>query len=282
MPAVLTSHAYGKSRVRLTRVTRLPGRHEVRELTVDVRLEGDFVASYTLGDNSKVIATDTMKNVVYALAQGRPAEAIEDFAGVVAGHFVETHEHVESATVAVAERPWRRISIDGVESPHAFLGGEGESRTARIRRDRAGWRIEAGIEGIQVLRTAGSGFVGFLRDGYTTLPEVTDRIFATEVQARWLYTPAARAEWDEAHRRIRAALLATFSEHQSLSVQQTLHAMGEAALTACDEVEEITLTLPNRHRLLVDLSRFGRENTNEIFVATDEPFGLITGTLRRG
>jgi urate oxidase len=282
MPAVLTSHAYGKSRVRLTRVTRRPGRHEVRELTVDVRLEGDFAASYTLGDNSKVIATDTMKNVVYALAQGRPAEAIEDFAAVVAGHFVESHEHVESAAVAVAEQPWRRIEIEGAESPHAFVGGDGEARTARVRLDRKSLRIESGLEGMQVLRTAGSGFVGFLRDGYTTLPEVTDRIFATEVQARWLYATAGQIDWDDAHGRIRTALLATFATHQSLSVQQTLHAMGEAALAACGDVEEIILTLPNKHRLLVDLSPFGRENANEVFVATDEPFGLITGTLRRG
>ena len=88
MPAALVQHSYGKSAVRLTRVLRLPDRHEVRELAVDVRLEGDFDASYTAGDNSGIIATDTMKNVVYALAHGRPAEAIEDFGSALAGHFV--------------------------------------------------------------------------------------------------------------------------------------------------------------------------------------------------
>ena len=88
MPVLLTSHSYGKSRVRVTRVTRLADRHEIRELTVDIRLEGDFDAAYTHGDNSSLIATDTMKNLVYALAQGRPAEAIEDFAAALAGHFL--------------------------------------------------------------------------------------------------------------------------------------------------------------------------------------------------
>ena len=132
-----------------------------------------------------------------------------------------------------------------------------------------------------MLKTTGSGFSGFIRDQYTTLPETQDRIFATEVQARWLYS-AARVDFDDAHRRVRTALLETFATHDSLSVQQTLHAMGAAALAACAAMEEITLTLPNMHRTLVDLERFGRENRNEIFVATDEPFGLISGTLRRG
>jgi urate oxidase len=283
MPPVLTSHSYGKSRVRVTRVTRLPDRHEVRELTVDVRLEGDFDASYTLGDNARVIPTDTMKNVVYALAHGRPAEAVEDFGAALAGHFLDGFAHVRSATVRLTESPWRRITVDGREHPHAFVGGGGEARTAVVTAGRAGLRFEAGLDGLHVLKTTGSGFSGFLRDRYTTLPETADRIFATEVQARWLYDAApTQIDWDDAHRRVRLALLETFAVHDSLSVQQTLHAMGAAALAACADVEEITLAMPNKHRLLVDLERFGKENLNEVFVATDEPFGLITGTLRRG
>jgi urate oxidase len=281
MPAILTSHSYGKSRVRLTRVTRLSDRHEVRELTADVRLEGDFADSYTLGDNRRIIATDTMKNVIYALAQGRPAEAIEDFAAALAGHFVESHDHVEAATVRLEEHSWRRIEVGAVESPHAFVGAGSEVRTTSVRRNRQGARVESGLDNLQVLKTTGSGFAGFVRDAYTTLPETTDRIFATDVRASWLYELGSKVDWDEAHRGIRTSLLECFAVHESLSVQQTLHAMGVAALEACGALEEITLTMPNKHRILVDLQRFGRENVNEIFVATDEPFGLITGTLRR-
>ena len=283
MPAVLTQHSYGKSRVRLTRVTRLPDRHEIRELTVDIRLEGDFDASYLVGDNSRIIATDTMKNVVYSLAQGRPAEAIEDFGTALAGHFVESFPHVRSATIGLAEHPWQRIAVDGLDHPHAFVGGRGERRTATISITRGleGLKVESGLDGLLVLKTARSGFSGFIRDRHTTLPETTDRIFATEVRSRWTYAPGAVVSWDEAHAGVRQALLETFAVHDSLSVQQTLHAMGEAALDACGEIEEITLTLPNQHRILFDLERFGRSNVNEVFVATDEPFGLITGTLRQ-
>jgi urate oxidase len=171
--------------------------------------------------------------------------------------------------------------VEGHKHPHAFVRGGGETRTATVTRRAAETRVEAGLSGLQVLKTTGSGFSGFVRDRYTTLAETTDRIFATEVQANWLYQNGARVAWDETHARVRTSLLETFANHNSLSVQQTLYAMGEAALRACAEIEEITLTLPNKHRILVDLERFGQSNANEVFVATDEPFGLICGTLRR-
>jgi urate oxidase len=281
MPAILTHNSYGKSQVRLTRVIRQGDHHEIREVTVEIRLEGDFDASYARGDNSRIIATDTMKNLVYALAHGRPAEAIEEFGGVLAGHFLDEFAHVRSARVQIAEHPWRRIRIEGREHPHAFVGGGPETRVAAITRDRLGTKVEAGIEGVQVLKTAGSGFSGFIRDRYTTLPETTERIFATEVQANWLYVEGS-IDWDQAHDQVRTALLETFATHDSLSVQQTLHAMGTAALEVCPAIEEITLVLPNKHRILVDLARFGQANQNEIFITSDEPFGLISGTLRRG
>ena len=100
------------------------------------------------------------------------------------------------------------------------------------------------------------------------------------LKAQWLYANAG-VDWNEAHLKIRRALLETFAEHQSLSVQQTLHAMGAAALDASPQIERITLTMPNKHRILVDLEPFGLENANEVFVATDEPHGTITGTLQR-
>jgi urate oxidase len=281
MPAVLIQDAYGKSRVRLTRVIRGADRHEVREWAVDVRLEGDFAASYTGGDNAGLIATDTMRNLVYALAQGRPSEAPEAFAEALSGHFLGEFAHVESAAVRIEEAPWRRVAIDGREHPHAFVSAGGEVRVARVSRGRAGMRVEAGLEGLQVLKTAGSAFSGFLRDRYTTLPETTDRILATEVRATWRYAEGASVAWDRAHEEVRRAMIETFADHASLSVQQTLFAMGEAALAACGAIEEIALTLPNKHRILFDLGRFGLPNENEVFVATDEPYGLISGTIAR-
>jgi urate oxidase len=280
VPAVLTQHSYGKSRIRLTKVKRLAGRHEVRELTLAIELEGDFALSFTSGDNRLVIPTDTMKNVAYALAREHPLESIEDFGAAVANHFLDNHPHVTQATVRIAENLMERVQLDGREHPHSFCGKSREARTSTVRRFRAGTCFESGLEELFLLKSTDSSFAGFLRDRYTTLRDAADRILATILKAEWLYA-ANLVDWNLAHARIRQALVETFATHQSLSVQQTLHTMGAAALEACAEIERITLVMPNQHRIPVDLSPFGLENANEVFLATDEPHGTITGTLPR-
>lgn len=281
MSIVLTHHAYGKSHIRLTRVTRHAERHDLKELSVAVRLEGDFAASYLTGDNRAIVATDSMKNIVYVLARKQGIGAIESFGETVARHFVHTYAQVRAATIDLVEHSWRRMIVDGRDHPHAFMSGPSEKRTAVVTLTRQGVRVESGLDELSLLKTTDSAFAGFLRDAYTTLRETDDRILATVLTARWLWgtTPA---DWDRAYQEVRLALVETFARHRSLSVQQTLHAMGTAALERCSEIEQITLTMPNKHHLLVNLEPFGLDNPNEVFVATDEPYGIITGTLSRG
>jgi urate oxidase len=76
-------------------------------------------------------------------------------------------------------------------------------------------------------------------------------------------------------------MLKTFADKHSLSLQQTLYAMGEAVLNARPEVAEVRLSMPNKHHFLVDLSAFGLENDNEVFYAADRPYGLIEGSILR-
>jgi urate oxidase len=281
MSATLIHNSYGKSRVRLTRVARHGDHHDLKELCIDVQLEGEFSAAYLHGDNSQVVATDTMKNIVYVCAKPHALAGMESFGEALADHFLRHYPHVTTATIDLVEQPWQRIVVGGREHSHAFQGTGPEKRTSNVILTRGQrLRIESGIDDLLLLKTTDSSFTGFLRDAFTTLPETTDRIFATALSVRWLFG-AARADFELCHRQIRTALLETFAGHKSLSVQQTLHAMGLAALAACPQIEEIHLRMPNRHRLLVNLQPFGLENNNEIFVATDEPFGLITGTLRR-
>ena len=272
MAAVLTQNAYGKSKVRLTRVTRHADRHDLKELSVAIQLEGDFARSYLDGDNSKVVATDSMKNTVYVLAKTLGVADVESFGLALARHFLQEYPQVTRAAIELDEQLWQRIH------PNAFVGGGGETRTCLVTGTRNGCRVESGLAGWLVLKTADSGFAGFVRDRYTTLPETTDRLFATMVTAAWLYTSAS-ADWDASHRLIRGTLLDVFATHKSLGVQQTLYAMGEAALEACPHIEQIRLEMPNKHRILVNLQPFGLDNKNEVFVATDEPFGLISGTV---
>ncbi|HLJ92206.1 MAG TPA: urate oxidase [Gemmataceae bacterium] len=273
--------SYGKSRVRLTKVTRHAGLHEIRELSIAVQLEGAFAASYTLGDNRQIITTDTMKNTVYALARNHPITAVEDFGLALAGHFMENFDHVSASTIRLNEQSWQRMVVDGTEHPHAFVGGGSEERTSVIKRTQQGSRVESGVRGLRILKTANSGFKGFLRDRYTTLPATDDRIFATLLTARWRYGEGS-VDWNHCHQLIRRTLLETFAKHKSLSVQQTLYAMATAALDSCTSIQQIRLAMPNLHHLLVDLGSFGLDNPNVVFVPTAEPYGLIMATVRRG
>jgi urate oxidase len=131
-----------------------------------------------------------------------------------------------------------------------------------------------------ILKTAGSEFVGFIKDPLTTLPESTDRLFGTAVKARWNYLSTA-APFALLRAKIRETLLEVFAAHKSKSVQHTLYAMGERVLADVREIADIELTMPNKHCLLVDLSRFGQDNPNEIFVPIDEPHGYIEAHIRR-
>lgn len=279
MAVALTENAYGKQAIRLVTVRRRPDRHELQDVTVAIRFEGDFTAAYTDGDNQGVLPTDTMKNTVYALAAQHPFDDIEDFGLALTDHFLPNNPRAARVHVDLTEHLWEPIEVGGAAHPHAFRQAGSERRIAEVTRDRQGARVLAGIEDLVVMKTAKSGFEGFPRDRYTTLKETSDRILATAVRATWRYSRPYVAFGDLWHQ-VRRVLLETFAEHDSRSVQQTLYAMGEAVLETVD-VEEIHLTMPNKHHIPVDLTPFGLENRNEIFVATLEPYGLIEGTVRR-
>src|SRR5579871_5166196 len=269
---MLTANRYGKSRIRLVKVDRTREAHELIDLTIDVQLEGAFDRVYTHGDNAACLPTDTMKNTVYALARTHRIDHVELFLMQIADHFLG-QRGVSRVRVAAQEQPWHRLSA------HAFEHANAERWTAAVTRSVDAIEIVSGLENLVLLKTTDSAFSGFPRDQFTTLAETRDRILATAVSARWRY---GAAESDFAARaRIRSALAETFAAHRSESVQHTLDAMGRAALAAAADVAEITLTLPNRHHVLVDLAPFGLDNPNEVFVATDQPYGLIEGTLRR-
>jgi urate oxidase len=269
---MLTWNRYGKSRIRLVKVDRAREPHHLVDLTIDVQLEGAFERVYTDGDNAACLPTDTMKNTVYALARQQPIQHVEPFLVRLADHFA-AKPGVSRARISAVDQPWARLSA------HAFVQASAEQWTAVVTRSQRGVDVASGVSNLVLLKTTDSAFSGFPRDEYTTLPATRDRILATAVTATWQY---GASTVDFAQRdRVRTALVDTFAAHNSESVQHTLDAMGRAALAAAPDVVEITLTLPNRHHLLVDLSPFGLDNPNEIFVATDQPFGLIEATIRR-
>lgn len=281
----LASNRYGKSRVRVMRVTRHLSHHDLDEWTVEVLLSGDFETAHTLGDNSQILPTDTMKNTVYFVAGRSKAESMEDYAKELVDFLLSRNPQVERVEVAIESHLWRRLTVDGQPHPTAFMHGSDERQTTCVsRRQAEAFSIVSGLDRLNILKTAQSGFIGYIKDELTTLPETTDRLFGTALKAEWPYTARAIGEgidFDKVRRHLREVMLSTFARHESLSVQQTLFAMGEAVLAHTDIIDEIHLLMPNKHNLLVDLGRFGQANPNHIFVPTDEPHGTIEATVRR-
>jgi urate oxidase len=274
----LGPNRYGKQSIRLVRVLRGPV-HRVRDLTVDVSLQGGFDAAFTAADNASVVATDTMKNTVYALAKDHLTGAIEAFASALARHFLEA-EPVARATVTIREHAWQPIEAATGPAPDAFRRTGGATRTAVASAAADGMTVDGGVEDLVVMKTGRSAFSGFPRDRYTTLPEVRDRIMATRVTASWRHAAGA-SDWDARHETLVRTLLATFADHDSESVQHSIWVIGNAMLAAEPGISEVTMRLPNLHHWLVDLAPFGGTNEGEIFVATAEPYGLIEATVRR-
>ena len=278
--AALSKTSYGKSRIRLVQVSRRDDRHELRDLTVAVAFEGDYDTSYTDGDNTHVLPTDTMKNTVYALAARHGVGEPEAFGIVLGRHFLDRNPLLARVAIDLVDHGWGRIAVGDREDGHAFVRHGPDHRTARVVTDRRGAAITAGISDLIIMKSAHSAFAGFPRDEFTTLPDTTDRLLATALTTTWTYA-GSEIEFAATFRSVRTALLEAFARHDSRSVQHTLYAMGQFVLDSIAVVSSISLEMPNRHHLPVDLARFGMQNRNEIFVATEEPHGLIKATLSR-
>ena len=280
MGLVLGPNQYGKAQSRVVRIYRDTARHEIRDVTVSTSLRGDFADAHLIGDNAKVVATDTQKNTVYAFAQQYGVGEIEEFGLRLGRHFVDDFEWVTGAKITIEEYGWDRISVDGAEHGHAFSRAGGGTRTTVVTIDGPSAWVVSGLTDLVVLKSTGSEFWGFPRDRYTSLAETNDRILATAVTARWRYA-GTDVDWAKSYADVRRILIESFAVKHSLALQQTLYYMGEQVLEAHPEVAEIRMSMPNKHHFLVDLSPFGLPNDNEVYYAADRPYGLIEGTVTR-
>lgn len=279
MAIVLGENRYGKAETRLVHVDRSGPRHRITDLNVSTALSGDLAATHLTGDNTGVLPTDTQKNTVYAFARDGVGEP-EDFALRLARHFVESQPAIHRARVAIESYRWERVGDTG----HSFARAAG-TRTVSVTVTDTGtgqdaW-VVSGVTELTVLNTTGSQFHGYVKDRYTTLPEATDRILATAVTAGWRHTACDVTDWGASWERASGHLVAAFADTPSLSLQQTLYAMGHRVLAECAELAEVRLALPNKHHFLVDLSPFELDNPDEVYFAADRPYGLIEGTVVR-
>ena len=275
----LTSNRYGKAAIRIVRVGRDTTPHRLRDITVAVALEGDFDAAHTDGDNTLVVATDTMKNTAYAFAADHLTASIEAYASALGRHFLD-FDQVDRAIVNVREHAWRPLDTGGGTAGGAFVrGGEG-TRIATVASGRDETVVEAGIEDLVVMKTSRSAFSGFPRDRFTTLADTEDRLMATRLTAIWRYG-APGVDFDTTWNAVRGTLLEVFADHDSPSVQASIWIIGKAMLERHQELEEVRMVLPNLHHWTVDLEQFGIDNDRLVYVSTTEPHGLIEATIRR-
>ena len=278
--AKLIGHRYGKAKVRVMKILREAERHTLEDVEVAVLLRGDFASSYTSGDNTKVVATDTIKNTINVLAKRHLAQEIERFGVTIGEHFLQRYPQVETVEIEITERPWKRMEIEGKPHSHSFEA-DGEARMfTRVICRRGARTIESGIRDLLILKSTGSGFENYPKDEFTTLPETADRILATSLRATWTFKDQPD-DYTQANAAILSAMRKIFATTYSPSAQTTLFQMGEAALAVCPEISKLELAMPNKHCLLINLTPFGLENKNEVFVPTDEPHGQIEATIVR-
>ncbi|MGI5531223.1 factor-independent urate hydroxylase [Streptomyces syringium] len=284
---VLGQNQYGKAENRVLKVTRDGATHHIKDLNVSVALSGDMDEVHLSGSNTNVLTTDATKNTVFAFAQEHGVETAEQFGMHLARHFVTSQEAVTGARIRIEEYAWQRIATPG-PGEHSFVRENQETRTAQITFDGSAWQIVSGLGDLVVMNTTDSEFRGYVKDRYTTLQETGDRILATEVHARWRHAWSDDArpmpDWDRSYTQARGHLLSAFAETYSRSLQQTLYAMGSRVVEQDPEIEEIRLSLPNKHHFLVDLAPFGIKNDTDdgaVYFAADRPYGLIEATVLR-
>lgn len=275
----LVGNRYGKGRVRVLKILRDGSTHRIKDLSAAVMLEGDLESSYTAGDNSKVVPTDTIKNTINALSLKLLGDEVERFGLALGKHFLRFPQ-VSKVTAEFLERDWHRLEVNGKPHAHSFRSGSDARMFARVISNRETQMVQSGIRDLIILKTTASGFEGYPRDEYTTLKETSDRILGTSFSATWTFAKEP-GHYRVANNAILSAMLEVFAENYSPSAQTTLYQMGEAALVACPEISLIDLAMPNKHCLLIDLSPFGLENKNEVFLPIDEPHGQIEATVAR-
>ncbi|KAG1789286.1 uncharacterized protein HD556DRAFT_1398859 [Suillus plorans] len=314
--SVLTNTRYGKDLVRVFRVVRDGEFHQVVEYNVRVLLEGDIETSYTVADNSVIVATDSIKNITYYLAKISPHILNpERFALHLGTYIVSKYAHIHRAFVTLEKLRWSRIALSANDHPHphSFIRDGNDRQTVEVEvdasagKDKLSAKVTSGITDLLVLKSGGSAFHGFIQDEYTTLQEVDDRVLSTSVDLTYTFAPLSLISPTDDKKldfivpesfalggvldavnvatRARTATLDIFALDSSASVQATLFKMGQRVIAENAGVESVTYKLPNKHYIPVDMKYIGVDNTTpanaEVFVPVSAPSGLISATISR-
>ena len=265
--AHIHSTTYGETRLRLLRVLRRGDRHDPKDVTVSLRLEG--------GD---ALPAEPLKNVVYRVARVQTFPEVEMFALAVADAILKQVPQVTLARVDASEHVWMRLEAGGKAQGQAFAPGSGERRSASITSNGDRVSVTAGIENLVVMRTAG------FRSGQTA-PAATDAhtegvqpFLVAGLSAKWSYASGEIA-FATFRQGVRAAILETFVWHASHSLQRTLSNIADVILETYAEIGSVALTAEERPYRPADLLA---AESDQLYVAREEPLGVVEVTVERG
>lgn len=262
------SNTYGKDGIRFVRVGREGDRQTVTELTVDLRIEGDFEEAFLKGDGSRVAPVEALRGAVHEVAGEGPVSAPEALGLRLARHLSATVPAVRSAWVRLVEQPWEPILLEGRASPTAFLHSGRGHRTATVNAMIDNISVLGGLSDLLLLQTDTQADPG------------ADPLLATALGAEWRYAELG-VDWNASTEMVRHALLETFATHRGPSPHHRLHSMGEAVLAACPQIEDITLSMPVRRHVPITKPDHDGRGTG-VFTVADRAFGVVQGTVNRG
>jgi len=271
---------YGKGDVTVYRLHRdgnsAPGASPAFGANVKILIYGDaFWPTYTNGDNTGLIATDSMKNFVQRETLQWTGADLEDLCRFLGAKFLDKYPQTAGVQISAEEIPYARWSA----SSAAFSPGGPEFPTARLELGRAGTvEMVSGIRGFRMLRLGGSAFLGFVRDEYTTLPEIRNRPLHMWLDLEWSYVDQAHAfSGGAVSSQVRSIAREVFEAFESGSIQQIIYKIGTRVLEEIPAISEIHLEASNRTWDTI------AEQGDELGVYTDArpPYGCLGLSLKR-
>lgn len=262
----------------MLRIVRRGDRHDPRDLTVSFRFEGDFSAAFVEGHAHGLIPGEALKNMVHAAAREHGSQEIEAFAIALCQEVLTRQPRITRVRVEISEQPWQRLEAGGKAQPQTFVGGSGERRTTVVTSNGAQVSVAAGIDNLSVMRTAGFAPGRAAHDeGHS---DGLQRLLVGHLAARWSYT-SGDVTFRPFRQGVRAAILDTLAWHSSRSVQHALYAAAEVILSTYEEIADVTLSFHEHPYRPADLFAAGGENPDDLFVAIDEPLGIVEVTVER-
>ena len=273
------SSSHGESRLRMLRVTRRGDRHDPKELSVSFRFEGPFADAFRQGQADGLPPGEALKSLVHRAALEHGSCEIEEFGLAVCDRVLKQHSVITLARVEITEQAWTRLDAGGRAQGQAFLAGSAEVKTAAVTSNGRQVAVVAGLDALNVMRTA--GFAPTARaetdDGAN---DGLQRLLVGQLTAKWTYG-SADVTFRPYRQGVRAAIIETFAWHPSRSVHHTLYAIADVILATYQEIADVTLAFRERPYRPADLFLAGLENPDDLFVAVEEPLGIVEVRIER-